>query len=584
MTSLWLEASRDIEADEAELSFNKAKIATASLWPFLALARSEEEFEHRLALTFDQIERRIPRTASLQRVVDSFRDDFKIYREAMDEQAELNGDVKEASMQVFHEASQQWVTVTAAAEETPGNPNFPNPTPEQGPITNETGNYPQHPTGADPHDPIQDMFPMQPTPWQEKGIWVDRPMNFAPFQNPGNYAKTSAAANSIPAHPDHPGHYVNEGVETGPGPNPFYFAGGEEGVAGDQQAGFPADISAPESMGNDRVDMYGAVPPLVSRGTEGDGHPYSNSGNLNTSKVSAYTDWNQFDSNKHYRRGRQDGYQGNFDDANSWHAKNEMGLGLAPHGVDYLTGHAHGLADARDNASQSNTEHLFREHGMNPENHDWELRFRESARKESKDNHGACYDCKQPVYRKGSEWHHLGQPPQNGHSVRLPSDHPWVQARMASIKREAEASSTDMGSGDLGGGAAPEPPPSMTPGGPGTLPQPPVQQAMTIPNDQVTQNPFPNEPAGAGGGGGGMGANPFMAVRVVADGQTRDRPDMFNPTGAGDEFTERTWDGQVSQSPRQPMEERGVNTPQRPLSPIPQNSSNGGPREEEEED
>jgi hypothetical protein len=578
MTSLWLEASRDIEADEAELSFNKAKIATASLWPFLALANSEEEFEHRLALAIDQIERRIPRTASLQRVVDSFRDDYKIYREAADAEDEEPDDdsddvkpwEKEASVQVFHEASQQWVTVTAAAEPTPGNPNFPNPSPEEGPITEETGNYPQHPTGADPVDPINQMFPMQPTPWQEKGLWVDRPMNFAPYQNPGNYGAQKTSGTRVTATD-----YQGEGVQTGSGPNPFYFAGGEEGVAGDQQAGFPADQTNPASQSDDRVDMYGAVPPLASSGTTGDGHPYSNQGNLNTSKESA------------------------------------------------------------------------------------------------KDNHGACYDCKQPVYRHGNEWHHLGQPPQNGHSVRLPSDHPWVQARMSSIKHTApgggehapyeirevdggyavfnakgerknddpksksearqfqkalyknvpgasesaekaaslqfyaDASSTDMGSGDPVGGGAPEPPPSMTPGGPGTLPQPPVQQAMTIPNESVTQNPFPNEPAG--GGGGGMNMNPFMGMasiyrsydqfpdtarsiiqgsvtRKVADAQTRDRPDMFNPTGAGDEFTERTWNGQVSQSPRQPMEERNVNTPQRPPEAIPQNSSNGGPREEEDED
>lgn len=577
MTSLWLEASRDIEADEAELSFNKAKIATASLWPFLALARSEEEFEHRLALAIDQIEQRIPRTASLQRVVDSFREDYKIYREAMadeddDEEPDSDADdvEKTGQLMIFHEASQKWIAVEAVAESTPGNPGFPNPTPEQGPITGQTGTYPQHPTGADPVDPINQMFPMQPTPWKEiPELWVDRPMNFAPYQNPGNYGKTSAAANSIPAHPDHPGHYVNEGVETGLGPNPFYFAGGEEGVAGNQQAGFPADVTNPLSQWDERVDMYGAVPPLVSSGTEGDGHPYSNSGNLNT---------------------------------------------------------------------------------------------RESA----KDNHGACYDCKQPVYRKGNEWHHLGVPPQNGHSVRLPSDHPWVQARMSSIKHTApgggehapyeiravdggyavfnaqgerkndepksksearqfqkalyanvpgaaeeakkaaslqfyaEASSTDMGSDDPVGGGAPEPPPSMTPGGPGTLPQPPVNQAMTIPNDQVRQSPFPNEPAGGGNNAGMM--NPFMGYKVIADKhpkiahdivqanvrtadqQVRDRPDMFNPTGVGDEYTERTWEGGVNQSPRQPMEERGVNTPQRPMSPIPQNSSNGGPREEEDED
>lgn len=562
MTSLWLEASRDIEADEAELTFNKAKLATASLWPFLALATSEGEFEHRLALAMDQIEQRIPHTANLGDVISSFREDYKIYREAVVEEEgedEPDGDSddkpweKTSAVQVFHEASQQWVTVEAAAESTPGNPYGGNTAPEQGPITGQTGDYPQHPTGADPGDPINQMYPLQPTPWKEvPELWVDRPMNFAPFQNPGNYGKTSAATTTMPGHPDHPGHYVNEGVETGPGPNPFYFAGGEEGVAGDQQAGFPVDYSAPESEANERVDFYGGVPPLQSGGTTGDGHPYSNSGNLN---------------------------------------------------------------------------------------------------KSAKDNHGACYDCQQPVYRKGNEWHHLGQPPQNGHSVRLPSNHPWVQARTSAIKHTApgggehapyeirpvdggyavfnakgerknedakskgearqfqkalyknvpgaaeeakkaarhhfaEVSSSDMGpdagTGEGGDSAAPDAPPSMTPGGPGSVPMPPMNQAQTIPNDSVRQSPFPNEPMGAGGGGG-MGANPFMATRFVADQQVRDRPDMFNPTGVGDEYTERTWEGGVNQSPRQPIEERGVNTPQRPPSSIPQNSSSGVPREEDED-
>jgi hypothetical protein len=574
MTDLWLEASREIEADDAVTDLNLAKMATANIWPFLALAQSEEEFGHRLAIAMDRIERAVPEPSLRDKVISSFAEDYGFYHQgAAEDRADDGGEddgehddedsppwEKDASLQVFHAATGKWINVEAAAEPTPGNPQFPTFVPEQGPITGQTGDYPKHPTGADPVDPINQMFPMQPTPWKEiPELWVDRPMNFAPYQNPGNYGKTSAA-NTMPGHPDHPGHYESEGVETGLGPNPFYFAGGEEGVAGNQQAGFPADVTAPEDREDSRVDFYGAVPPLPSSGSTGDGHPYSNQGNLNTSKESA------------------------------------------------------------------------------------------------KDNHGACFDCKQPVYRHGNDWHHLGQPPQNGHSVRLPSDHPWVTARTSSVRHTApgggehapyeirsvdggyavfnakgerkndepkskdearqfqkalyknvpgasesaekaaslnhffaEVSSSDTGpnQGDAGG-ATPPPPPSMT-GGPGSQAMPPMNQARTIPNESVTQNPFPNEPAGGQGGGGAgnafMGGNPFMGHNIhTANPMTRDRPDMFNPTGVGDEFTERTWEGQTTQSPRQRMEDRNVNTPQRPQEPIHQNTSDGGPRDDEEDE
>lgn len=523
MTSLWLEASRDIEADDAETRMNKAKLATASIWPFLALSISESEFTHRLALAMDQLEDRVPDESLRNDVIASFKEDYEFYREAAateededeskeDEEDEKPWEKKEGSVQVFHEASQQWMTVEAAAQPNPPNPQFAEGAPEGGPLTLETGNYPQHPTGADPVDPINGMFPMQPTPWKEiPELWVDRPMNFAPYKQAGT--RVTAAP------------YENEGVQTGAGPNPFYFAGGEEGVAGNQQAGFPADETIPEP--NERVDMYGGVPPLQSGGSEGGDHSYSNEGNLNT-------------------------------------------------------------------------------------------------KQSAKDNHGACYDCKQPVYRQGNEWKHLR--PGDAHPVRLPSDHPWVQSRTSAksanykyvhqdgddwvitqkgtgkvLSRHdseekaeasframmqskhgsfftAEVSSSDMGP-DTSGGAPPAPP-SMNPGGPGAEAMPPMNQAMTIPNQSVRQNPFPNEPAPGGGGGG----NAFMGAYHTADAMTRDRPDTFNPTGVGDEYTERTWEGGITQAPRQRMEDRNVNTPQKSMEPIRQTTSGGGPTEEDEED
>lgn len=633
MTDLWLEASRDYEADDAEVKLNKAKMVTASLWPFFALASSENDFYHRLALAMDQIEGKIPDGAIREQVIASFREDFDFYRQAAaddDQDEEPDGDEddakpweKDASLQMFHEASGEWITVQAAAEPTPGNPEFPTFVPEQGPITNQTGDYPKHPTGADPVDPINQMFPMQPSEWKEiPELWVDRPMNFAPYQNPGNYGKVSAA--TMPTHPDHPGHYTNEGVETGLGPNPFYFAGGEEGVAGNQQAGFPADVSAPESRGADQVDWYGSVPPLPSSGSTGDGHPYSNPG---VNKQSAF-----------FPPQRLSGPR----DAEILRAKRDIGFRLTQHEHDFLQQHKR--EEEERQAQQPQEADPGTERDLGPRENlpsgpfDWPSRPFENLhtpnpRESAKDNHGACYDCNQPVYRHGDEWHHLGQPPQNGHSVRLPSDHPWVQARMGARKeaeykyihqdgdewvitqkgtgkvlsrhdseekakasframmqskhsslKVADVSSSDMGP-DTGDAGAPQAPPSMTPGGPGAEAMPPMNQAMTIPNSSVRQNPFPNEPAGGGGGANPFtSGNPFMGSIHTANPMTRDRPDMFNPTGVGDEFTERTWEGQTTQSPRQPMEQRNVNTPQRPMEPIRQTTSDGGPRDEEEDE
>lgn len=94
------------------------------------------------------------------------------------------------------------------------------------------------------------------------------------------------------------------------------------------------------------------------------------------------TDWHQFDTNRHYRAGRKDGYAGDFHDAEHLNAKNESGIGLEPHEIDYLTGHAHGLADARGRAVAPSSEQIFREHGMDKDTHDMELNFRESSRQE----------------------------------------------------------------------------------------------------------------------------------------------------------------------------------------------------------
>lgn len=52
---MWVEATRDLEAEAAERSLEHGRAAVASLWPFLAAAQTEGEFEGRLGLTGERI-------------------------------------------------------------------------------------------------------------------------------------------------------------------------------------------------------------------------------------------------------------------------------------------------------------------------------------------------------------------------------------------------------------------------------------------------------------------------------------------------------------------------------------------------
>ncbi len=76
-SDLWIEASADVEADEAALRLGRAKVAVASLWPFLAMAQTAGEFEHRLALTADRMTERVEADL-LAPVLASLREDFRL--------------------------------------------------------------------------------------------------------------------------------------------------------------------------------------------------------------------------------------------------------------------------------------------------------------------------------------------------------------------------------------------------------------------------------------------------------------------------------------------------------------------------
>lgn len=246
---LWTEASRDIDAEQYELEFSRAKVAVTHLWPFLSLAQSEGEFEQRLAIAASRIAEHSGESL-FEPVMASLREDFRMTAAAQASVTPSQPVPPAQPLQIFHVASGKWITVEGALEgdmaQAATQPVVGEP--EAGPLTGETGGFPQHPTGADPFSPLNGQYPAQPQEWSGEGKpgWSENPMNFAPYRQ----------ANA----------------------NPNYFAGGSEGAQGDAQTGFPEDVSLDES--DDRVDEYGAVPPLQSSGTQGDGHPYSNSGNL----------------------------------------------------------------------------------------------------------------------------------------------------------------------------------------------------------------------------------------------------------------------------------------------------------------
>lgn len=125
--SLWTEASRDLEADNAALELTAAKVACAPLWPFLALAKSAGEFEHRLALTTDTISESVE-PHLFEPVLASLRADFQLVAaadgdgDADDQGGSSDGDAddagsgkpweKSAGLEFFDASLGRWVSAT----------------------------------------------------------------------------------------------------------------------------------------------------------------------------------------------------------------------------------------------------------------------------------------------------------------------------------------------------------------------------------------------------------------------------------------------------------------------------------------
>lgn len=460
MSDLWIEASRDVEAEHLAHRMAYAKVAAASVWPFLAQSKSTNEFEHRLALSYRQLAN-VVEAPLLDSLVASLRDDFatltsSVQRDAIRTTANYDTSAQQiqqvavqrpVSVEYFDRQRGGWVrAVTAAAgPPAPENPGAGDTTPEHGPLTGETGSYPVEVAGPDPWNPMNgnlplppgtavppaNRFPAQPQAWTSSpdSAWREQPMNFTPpagqraASRVGNpYDPTThpvawqhwerlAASTQSPFQPNGPagdGSYTDEGVESGPAgsPNPNYFGAGNEGLQS-TDGGFPEDVALPEP--DERVDWY--QNPTTARRQPQFFDP----------RVAATT---------------------NFVDDNPY----------------------------QDTLDQTET----------------------------------------PV-------------------------------------------------------TPPDPPASMTPGGPGA-------EVMS--------------------GGGGNPNDPSGSDAAAKTGMWRQaedyrgRPSPMNPTGVGDDYTERTWNAPLTQSPRQDINDRGANTPQRSAPPIPQNSSSsmGAGGEEDEED
>jgi hypothetical protein len=539
---LWTEASRDVEAERLALRMASAKVAVAGLWPFLALAQSPSEFDHRLALAADHIANAVP-VDLLHPVVASLREDFAAITAAKDAEGEEDADDADGNGKpdwlqkkikgegslyfhaglgrwvawsgyagdpepdtederrrstadagtedddpeetarwnslgedyerrpyYYHQARRAWVRV-AETEQQPeggGNPWYFTGGPEAGPLTGDTHQFPPHPTGSDPIDPLNQMFPMTPSPWTVPpgGEWKETPMQFDPPGGPN--AQRSAAWKA-----------AGEGAVPTPGQNPYYFAGGAEGVIGGPQTSFPADVAKgvdPE----DRIDeFYGAQP--ISAGTVDYGNHVAMRRVAETPHHPAPDSdpmlGTEFDSPQERERYRR-------------------------------------AVDGEQQDSRASTS--------------FQAVRRTAARQ--------FFDPADPGVRTIA----IGTNP-------FGADNPFGGDAPA-------PGATEPGFSNPGTTPATTPPRTMpSSGGPPSGPdQAPSDEAA---KQQAQQN------LGTAG------------ARHTAAGLTYERPDDNDPTGAGDEYLHNTWDGLINTRPRQSAEHRNINTPQRPQAPIPTLSS-----------
>lgn len=632
---LWTEASVDIEAEQQALRMSRAKVAVAGLWPFLALAKTAREFEHRLALTADSLAERVE-TDLIAPVVASLREDFSLVVTAQDDQDDDSDDdddkpdwlkekIKSSSSrhlaEYYDEGRAAWVKV--AAEDDPdgldansgkGNPWYFTGGPEAGPATGETNQYPTFPAGPDPVDPINQMFPMQPQPWQVPpgGEWRENPMQFNPPRqgSRGRRPFTTAAEHGdrstcqecggelkFVRHRDgagwyhegkqswltddsHPGvprtqkraitQYHDEGVQSGSWGerNPYYFDEGDEGVAG-QQSGFPTDVSLPEP--DEAVDSYGQQRSGMAFFHEGTQRWISLTAASDTEENSAPdsdpnlgTDFDSSQEATRYRKAR-DGEPPGSHDSTTFLGSRRTVAEHAPYRIESGDG---GYYVVNEDGTRKNSK---------PKSHSEARQFqkalyanvpgaRESAEEDEERKHGArFFDPSDPYVRMVAA---------DGGDGNL-------------YGGQQNPYSADPGGGDDPGGVPA--PPSMTPGQPGSQPQP----APAAAGGGVPTTTGPRQMPGGGGPGNVNSPTPTDPTQTraaswhVGEGQNRARPTLDNPYGTADPFDAKTWENSTTQRPRQRLEEMNPNGPQNPSAREPirtVHSPGPGPQQDEDDD
>jgi hypothetical protein len=551
-STLWAEASRDVETEQDQARMVQAKVSTSAIWPFLSVALTEREFSHRMALCQETLEEMFPDSDFRSRVAVSLNEDYLILKGATLE--ELHPELTRTASTPEPEPERDpsavagglWTMAATEPEEAPAgdgaqgpldNPANDDTTPEAGPNTGADGQFAQFPAGPDPWNPMNAQYPMQPGKWvvpPDKG-WVERPMQFG---------KQSAAE-----HPDHATHYRAEGVETGFGPNPEFFAAGGEGVGGDGQTGFPADVTLPEP--DVRSDMYGTVPPGPSQPAQPVSYSNTPKQAYRVADDRAQQQRSQTQRNNHgsctqcnrpvYRHGGE------------WkHLE-----GDPSHGV-FLSGDHPWVQEQYANrvaAAKRTAEYKYVK--PNPDGDGFVITQKGTGKILS---------------------HHESEEDAQA-AFRAMMTHKHDAARVARfVVAEAEPETATPSGGDPSTPASPEPQ-SMQQGGAGSMAMPP----LTIPNDQNGSNPFSPGQNNPGTAAPAPGVNnPFQAVRREAE--VRERPGVFNTSGVPDEFTANTWDNPAKQRPLQNSTDRGINTPQQPGKPIDTITSEDQQQEEQRDE
>jgi hypothetical protein len=570
---LWVLASQDAEQDLNEERLVRAKVAAAGIWPFLAEAKSEREFGHRVALVEPELEDLFPDTGFRDQVTASLRDDYLLLTGTVIEEHGSSTLVSQGSaiQDGGATAREALLSTTAQLEtapslfdhlaagpegvdaETETNPAFFDSGPEMGPATGNSQGFAQ--AAPDPFNPMNAQYPMTPSQWviPPGKDWVERPMEFgkqSARQEPMiEWLHDNGHAYGFPTGSDDEIAHVRPRKKEEGGGAYVHFRHRGMDTPDDQVKHFP--ISSVEQGKGEVERLYRQTKSAASTA-----HP---------------------DHATHYRgEGVETGAAG---------SKNPLYFD-APEGV------TNGQDGFAPDVSLPEPDSSADWYGSVPPQ---SSRAAARAVVAEKDNHGACAHCNSPVYRNGDVWQHLTGDP--GHGVRLHEDHPWVKAQQANrvmavqapsrkVARWvlAEVSSSDTGVTDAASAdpmGAPPTPQSMEPGGAGSVAGPP----LTIPNDSVSTHPFAGQnPPQTAPTAPGMSMGVTAARYVVAD--TMNRPTAENPLGveSGDEFDLNNWEAPAQQRPRQDADARHINTPQRPGQPIPTRSSEGEPGGEEDEE